>query len=372
MSTVLKLIDSLCPNGVPYSLLKNVCTVKKGVQLNKNQLKEEGMYPVINGGINPSGYWDEYNFDANLITISQGGASAGFVNYLETPFWAGAHCYVVVSCSENIVYRYLYHFIKQHQKTFMNSQYGAGIPSLSLKTIHELSIPVPPLEVQCEIVRVLDSFTLLTAELTAELTARRKQYNYYHRMLLDMDESVPRMKLSDVCDLSSGGDVPKDRFSENKTDEYATPIYSNGLDKDGLYGYTDVPRITKPAVTIAGRGAGVGNAILRHEPYYPIIRLVSAVPKEFIEVEYLYHCIKAIEFKIPQGGIPQLTVPMVSAYEIPVPDITIQRDMAKKLNSFETLLNDMSSGIPAEINARQKQYEYYRDVLLNMRKEDDT
>ncbi len=117
-------------------------------------------------------------------------------------------------------------------------------------------------------------------------------------------------------------------------------------------------------MTIAGRGAGVGNAIVRKQPYFPIIRLVSAVPKEMLDVDYLYHCIKLIEFKIPQGGIPQLTVPMVSSYEIPVPELDVQKRIATKLNIFETIILNMYTGIPAEIEARTKQYEYYRDKLL--------
>ena len=184
MSKLEELIEELCPDGVPFKSLKEICTIQKGTQLNKDSLKAEGTYPVINGGINPSGYWEVCNFDANLITISQGGASAGYVNFLSTPFWAGAHCYVIAKCDTSIVYRYLYHFIKMQQTIFMQSQYGAGIPSLSFKTINEVTIPVPPLPVQNEIVRILDNFT----ELTAELEARKKQYEYYRDKLLTFQE----------------------------------------------------------------------------------------------------------------------------------------------------------------------------------------
>lgn len=188
MSKLQDLIQEYCYEGVEFKPIGRVCTIKKGEQLNKDKLKDNGKYPVINGGINPSGYWDDYNYNANMITISQGGASAGYVNYITTPFWAGAHCYVVEKCENNVNYRYLYHFIKMQQNKFMQSQYGAGIPSLNIGTINSVMIPVPPLPVQIEIVRILDLFTELTAELTAELNVREEQYKYYRDKLLTFKE----------------------------------------------------------------------------------------------------------------------------------------------------------------------------------------
>ena len=95
MSRLDELIRELCPDGVEFSTLKQVCNVSKGVQFNKSDMNDEGPYPVINGGINPSGFIEQYNQDENTITISQGGASAGYVNWMNQKFWAGAHCYVL-------------------------------------------------------------------------------------------------------------------------------------------------------------------------------------------------------------------------------------------------------------------------------------
>lgn len=183
-----QLMAKLCPKGVTFKQLKDVCIIKKGTQLNKDKLKDEGSYPVINGGISPSGCWDEFNFSANLITISQGGASAGFVNFIETPFWAGAHCYVISRCIDSVDYRYLYHFVKQQQKTFQQKKIGAGIPGLALKEVNELLIPAPPLPVQKEIVQILDAFTELETKLETELEARKQQYEYYRDKLLTFKE----------------------------------------------------------------------------------------------------------------------------------------------------------------------------------------
>ena len=103
MSRLDEVIKELCPNGVEYKELKDICVIKKGVQLNKEKLLEEAEYPVINGGILPSGYWNDYNVKENTITISQGGASAGYVQYISTKFWAGAHCYYLELKDKNII-----------------------------------------------------------------------------------------------------------------------------------------------------------------------------------------------------------------------------------------------------------------------------
>ena len=95
MATVEELIKQYCPDGVEYKSLGEVCDIHKGVQFNKTDMKEEGSYPVINGGINPSGYVEVFNEEEDTITISQGGASAGYVNFIKTRFWLGAHCYAV-------------------------------------------------------------------------------------------------------------------------------------------------------------------------------------------------------------------------------------------------------------------------------------
>ena len=150
-------------------------------------MNETGSYPVINGGINPSGYTGQYNQEANTITVSQGGASAGYVNWIDRRFWAGAHCYVLRP-NKKVLNRFLYHFIKSKEKKLQECQYGAGIPALAKSTIASVSIPVPSLETQERLVNVLDNFDAICSDLSiglpAEIEARRKQYEYYRDLLL--------------------------------------------------------------------------------------------------------------------------------------------------------------------------------------------
>ncbi|MGL2513329.1 restriction endonuclease subunit S, partial [Helicobacter pylori] len=182
------LLQTLAPKGVEFRKLGEVINIFKGKQLNKELLLDYGEYPVMNGGIHASGYWNEYNTDYPKIIISQGGASAGYVNYMTSKFWAGAHCYAIELNSEKLNYKFLYYFLKNSQTILMRSQFGAGIPALNKADIETLTIPIPPLEIQQEIVKILDQFLALTTDLLAgipaEIKARKKQYEYYREKLL--------------------------------------------------------------------------------------------------------------------------------------------------------------------------------------------
>lgn len=170
--------------------------------------------------------------------------------------------------------------------------------------------------------------------------------------------------LGEVCNFVVGGDVPKLGFSKEKTKEYAIPIYSNGIGNNALYGYTNISKIKAPCVTISARGT-IGYCELHKEDFYPIVRLICALPKEGLLSGFLKYCIDTIKFQVPTSGIPQLTVPMVSKYKIPVPPIEIQQRIVNVLDNFDAICSNLNIGLPAEIEARQKQYEYYRDLLLS-------
>ncbi len=134
MSKLEELIEELCPDGVEFKNLSEICDISKGIQFNKTNMKDSGTYPVINGGISPSGFIEKYNQSENTITISQGGASAGFVNWISTKFWAGAHCYILKPF-DLVFDRYLFHFLKSKEQDLQECQYGAGIPALQLSRI---------------------------------------------------------------------------------------------------------------------------------------------------------------------------------------------------------------------------------------------
>lgn len=172
-------------------------------------------------------------------------------------------------------------------------------------------------------------------------------------------DGVEYKEIGSIAVLGAGGDVPKARFSAEKTVEFNIPIYSNGIEEKAIYGYTDIPKVDEPSITISARGT-IGWCALRKEPFYPIVRLIYVTPNTEILVDFLKYVIDTIKFKVPKTGIPQLTIPMVSKYKIPVPPLEVQREIVRILDNFTFLTTELA----AELAARQKQYEYYRNSLL--------
>lgn len=371
MSKLEELIQQYCPDGVEWKPLGEVCDIHKGVQFNKTDMKEVGTYPVINGGINPSGYAEVFNEEKDTITISQGGASAGYVNFLRNKFWLGAHCYAVIPY-DTILNKYLYHFIKMNEVTLQQCQYGAGIPALAKSTISSLEIPVPPLPVQEEIVRILDNFTELQAELQAELQKRKLQYNYYLDNLLNFNRGgyqaeVRWMKIDDICDVFTGGEVPMGSIKGSTPfGGFIYPIWGNGKE---IYGYATTYQIDKDAVCVSSIGANSG-AVFFHKAYFtPIIRLKVLIPRNAsISVRYLFYILSFIGFDVKKSSVPNMNSNEVKQKVIPVPSLDEQQRIVSILDRFDRLTNDLTSGLPAEIEKRRQQYEYYRDKLLTFKR----
>ena len=183
MSKLQTLIDELCPNGVEYKRLLDTTKIMRGTRVVKSQLSNVGKYPVYQNCLTPMGYYENSNCEKNNAFIIVAGA-AGEVGYSTTDFWAADDCFCLL-CHENLNSKYLYHALLNKQNFIFSKVRRASIPRLSRNAVENIIIPVPPLEVQSEIVRILDNFTELTTELTSELTARKKQYEYYRDKLLN-------------------------------------------------------------------------------------------------------------------------------------------------------------------------------------------
>ena len=371
MSKLEKLIAELCPNGVEFKHLEDCCNIlnKKRKPVTK-AARENGEYPYY-GANGIQDYVSEYIFDGTFILVGEDGSvvtpsGTPVVNWAVGKIWVNNHAHVVEEV-EGVYLRYLYHYI---QTIDVRDLIHGNIPKLNQSDFRKLKIAVPPLEVQRAIVRVLDSFTLLTTELIAKLTAehtvRKKQYDFYRDILLKRNDKVSVKTIDELCNVSAGGDAPREAMSKEKTIKYCIPIISNGIGENALYGYTNEAKITEPAVTVAARGT-IGYAEYRDYPYVPIIRLLSLIPKNTNELDakYLYYCLQGKTYNVSTAGIPQLTAPMVKQVQIPIPELTIQKKIVRVLDEFEAICNDLSNGLPAEIEARKKQYEYYRDKLLS-------
>ena len=380
MSKIDELIKQYCPNGVEYKELGKVCNIEKGEQLNKNSLRENGEFPVMNGGISPSGYWNEYNTESNTIIISQGGASAGYTQFMTVKFWAGAHCYIVKP--KEIFNKYLYYFIKNSQNILMSNQYGAGIPALNKKTLEALRIPVPPIPVQEEIVKVLDAFTALEAELEAELEARKRQYEYYRNKLLTFHQTttgggrIRFMQLGDVCKIYDGTHTtPKYTDTgikfvsvENISDLFATKKY---ISVDDYMKYKVHPEKDDVFMTRIG-SIGTCAIVDKEEDlaYYVSLALIRP-NKNMVLSKYVKHIIESghgkreISKRTLVNAVPiKINLGEIGKIVLPIPPLEEQERIVAILDKFDSLVNDISEGLPAELNARRQQYEYYRNKLL--------
>lgn len=181
MTNLENLINEFCPNGVEYVKIGDIAVISRGIRVVKEQLKTDGEIPVYQNSLKPLGYHEKANCPADTVFVIGAGA-AGAVGYSKVAFWAADDCYYF-KCSENLDSRYLYFAMIKNKSVILSKVRKASIPRLSKSDIEKILIPVPPIEVQREIIRILDEYSAkneqLINELYAEIDLRKKQYNYY-------------------------------------------------------------------------------------------------------------------------------------------------------------------------------------------------
>ena len=370
MSRLDELIRELCPDGVEYKRLEECCTLVKGKT--PIQKAEPGEYPLV-VTTSERRTCSTYQFDKPTVCIplissrGHGVASLNSVYYQEGKFALGnILCGVTPNDEDYLSAKFLFEYLNYKKDTLLVPlMKGGANVSMTVDSLKRVSVPVPPMQVQMEAVGVLNRFTNLLMELNAELIARKTQYAYYRDELLQYKMPTKEYEVGEICEVSAGGDAPKEHFSKEKSDQYKVPIISNGCGINALYGYTDVARVDKPAVTVAARGT-IGYAEYRDYPYFPIIRLITLIPRDDkqLNAKYLYYSLEGRHYKVPTSGIPQLTVPVIKKEKVSIPPLDVQNRIVNVLDNFEKICSDLNIGLPAEIEARQKQYEYYRDKLL--------
>lgn len=366
MSTIMikSLLQQLCPDGVEYKKLGECATMKRGVRVVKSQLSSDGQYPVYQNSMTPLGYYEKYNFPSDTTFIISAGA-AGDVGYSSNKFWAADDCWCFI-CPENLNSKYLYYLLMKKQDYLYSRVRKASIPRLSRIDVDKIKIPVPPLPVQEEIVRILDKFTELTAELkdqlTAELTARKKQYEYYQSSLLINNYASYEFCLSDICEMRAGKSISSYLISDNQTEEAPIPCYGG----NGIRGYVAKANQHGEYPLIGRQGALCGNVNYAQNDFYATEHAVVAKPNEKVNARYLFYLLTSMKLNQykSQGAQPGLAVKKLEELKVFLPPLPEQERIVAILDRFDALCNDLTSGLPAEIEARQKQYEYYRDKLL--------
>ena len=383
MSEISDMIQRLCPDGVEYRKLGEVVKIMNGKDYKSHQ---EGNIPVYGtGGILT--YIDTAFDDGPTVLLPRKG-SIDKVYYVDSPFWTVDTIYWTKFSRDSLVCpKFLYYFMTTINLSKMNTGTGA-IPSLTQTVLSRIEIPVPPLEVQRKIVEVLDNFSELTAELTAELEARKKQYEYYRDNLLNFSQIAPPnsvrwMKLGEICS-------PIDNIKWKMTSRSYQYIDLSSVD-------IQTHRIISTLEINCDSAPSRAQQIVRSNDVIfattrPTQMRACLVPEEYDEhicstgycvlradlsvllPQFLFYSLTTDSFKeylsnnLTMGNYPSISNSLLKEYLIPIPPLPEQERIVSILDRFEALTTDLTAGLPAEIKARQQQYEYYRDQLLTFKR----
>ena len=394
MSKLDELLRELCPDGVEYVRLGTLCsliTKQTGFDYTKHIKARLLMEPAENAvpyiqtkffaGKNFNYQTDYYvpmdiveqfpkiTLDEKCILFSIVGASIGNVGLFPGErkcFLGGAICVAKVLPQYDV--DYIYYCVEAHnvQHQIRRKTKGAGQATITVEDIREFEIPLPPIEVQREIVRMLDSYTEsvveLQRQLTAELTARKAQYSHYRDKLLSYTSTAQMEKLGDTCEMKAGKAITSGLISDECTEE--TPIKCYG--GNGVRGYVKNANENGSYPIIGRQGALCGNVKYAEGQFYATEHAVVVKPKEKYNPRFLYHLLTNMNLNQYKsaGAQPGLAVKNIAELVVPVPPLDVQNRIVNVLDNFEKICSDLNIGLPAEIEARQKQYEYYRDKLL--------
>ena len=383
MNKIDALIKKLCPNGVNYKKIEELCDITRGRVMSKDYIRENyGNYPVYSSQTENDGELGRiatYDFNGEFLTWTTDGANAGSVFYRNGKFSVTNVCGLLKVKNEIITTKFLYYILSLEAPKYVNA--GMGNPKLMSNVMARIKVAVPPLEVQCEIVHILDDFTLLSAE----LKARKKQFQYYRDELIKNAPNAEYKTLEEISvDMYRGAGIkrtevtdigiPCVRYGEiytsynvlfdkciSHTDESKQSSKKYFEYGDVLFAITgeSVDEIAKSIVYLGNEKCLAGGDIV--------------VMKHKQNPKYIGYALSTTEAQIQKSKVKvkskvvHSSVPSLKEIKIPIPSLEEQERIANLIEKFDIICNDITSGIPAEIEKRQKQYEYYRDKLLSFK-----
>ena len=375
MSKLEELIQQLCPDGVECRNLEECCNIldKKRKPVTK-AAREAGEYRYY-GANGIQDYVSDYIFDGTFVLVGEDGsvitkAGTPVVTWAEGKIWVNNHAHIIEE-KTGVLLRYLFHYI---QTIDVTSLIHGNIPKLTGGDFKTLKISIPPLEIQREIVRILDNFT--------ELTARKKQYEYYQEKLLyvGQDTNIKWKKIGELCTFRRGSFPQPYGNKEWYDGEGAMPFVQVADIGDNMQLVKSTKRkisvLAQPKSVFAPKGSiiislqgSIGRiAITQYDAYIDrTVAIFQALSNEVVSKYFVYQLqrVFAIKAKKARGStIKTITKEEFTEFLIPIMPLNEQRRIVSILDRFDALCNDLVGGLPAEIEARQKQYEYYRDKLL--------
>ena len=384
---------------VEWETIGDLDILNRGKRLVRSQLGETGAYPVYQNSLTPLGYFDDKNTLPNTTFIIAAGA-AGEIGHSKSEFWAADDCYFFKVPREKLNDKFIYYFLLTQKTKIVSQVRKASVPRLGRNSVENIAIPIPPLDVQAEIVRILDAFTAVTAELTAELNMREKQYQYYRDKLLSFSKAgietdSNRQQQTALCEglannvkqnhqiiwksLGEVAEYSKSRISFDKLNE------KNYIGVDNLLQNRMGKTNSSYLPTSGNLTAYFENDILigNIRPYLKKIWqanqiggtngdvLVIHLKDKNILPRYLYQILaddKFFDFNMQNAKgakMPRGNKEAILKYSFPVPPLDEQKRIVNILDKFEALTQSITEGLPKEIALRQRQYEYYREQLLD-------
>lgn len=381
MSNLEELIERLCPDGVEYKKIGELVDYEQpgNYIVSSTKYSDEYNIPVLTAGQTfILGYINEtdgvYKSSKDNPVIIFDDFTAAF-KWVDFEFKVKSSAIKILTVNNTLTtIRYIYHVMG-----FLNISSDEH-KRLWIGTYSNIKVPVPPLEVQREIVRILDNFTFLTTELAAELAARQKQYEYYRDLLLtfkpnestilnertnelEINAPVRWMKLGDIADIKRGIRVVKKQLiTEGKY-----PVYQNSLEPMGYFNKYNCEAETTYVIS-AGAAGEIGFC---NKKFWAADDCLIFIDTKNVNNKFIYYSLlvrkNILLANVRKASIPRLSRIVVENLIIPVPPLEVQQRIVDILDRFDALCNDITSGLPAEIKARQKQYEYYRDKLLTFK-----
>ncbi|HCJ5844720.1 restriction endonuclease subunit S [Escherichia coli] len=393
MSYLEKLLDGV---EVEWKTLGQTCKIETG-KLNANAAVDDGEYMFFTTAKETSKI-DKFRWDTEALLIA-GNANVGEVKHYIGKFEAYQRTYVLTNFDENVSVRFLYFVLSHSLKKYLEERTNsAAMTYIVLSTLENFPIPIPcpdnpekSLAIQSEIVRILDKFTALTAELTAELNMRKKQYNYYRDQLLSFDEEQEKPiyleKLLDGVEVEwlPLGEITKYEQptkylvkAKDYHDTYTIPVLTAG--KTFILGYTNethgIYQASKAPVIIFDDFTTANKWVdFDFKAKSSAMKMVTSCDDNKTLLKYVYYWLNTLPSEFAEGDHKRQWISNYSQKKIPIPcpdnpekSLAIQSEIVRILDKFDTLTNSITEGLPREIELRQKQYEYYRDLLFSFPK----
>lgn len=360
-----ELFEKIKKEKIDFYKLKDLAEIGTGSSDRKDAL-EDGEYPFYVRSKEVLKI-NKYEYDENAIIIPGEGGVGEIFHYVEGKYALHQRAYRIHVIDDKLNTRYLYYYMFSKFKNFINQKaVTATVTSIRKPMIEQFEVAIPSLEIQLEIVHILDTLTQLSSHLFTELNARKKQYEFYSDKLLGISGEI--RQLGEVADFSTGS-------KPNKIiEEYAENLYEYINAGTTNSGYFDETNRKANAVTTPSRGqGGIGFVGFQEKDFWlgPLCYAIYPKDENELNPKYLYYELNFKKDEILKrkntGGVPSLNGCDLKTIPLNIPPLKEQEKIVNILDKFYRITTDTSEGIPAEIEKRQKQYEYYRDKLLSFK-----